>query len=352
MQKTIFEPFARVETAGANGEAGLGIGLALVKRLAELHGGTVSVESGGPETGSEFTVRLPLVEVPPILRASDPVPAPRLQHALSLVVVEDNPDVAKTLALGLERAGHQVTVFADGTSALSGLAGLRPDAILLDIGLPGMDGYELAAQMKKKANLRHAVFIGLSGFKRRAHRKRSGDDFDRYFLKPVGLPELLTHIETRARAKVARARRVPKGRQPLRVLLVEDHADLAAATEQLLRSEGLEVRTAHSGQEALETIKDFPPQLILCDRHLPDMNGAEVVRRLRSDSAIRAAHAVIFTAISAADVRVYNGAAKQMGVDEFIAKPLTPEALRGVLAKLKPSRRVSPKRRLPPKTSS
>jgi len=351
MQKTIFEPFARVETAGSNGEAGLGIGLALVKRLAELHGGTVSVESGGAGTGSEFTVRLPLVEPPPVPRGiSNAGPAPRSQHALSLVVVEDSPDVAQTLALGLEKAGHHVTVFADGPSALLGLRALRPDAVLLDIGLPVMDGYELAAKMRKKSNLRHALFLGLSGFKRRAHRG-SGDDFDHYFVKPVDLAELLTHLKTRTRAGAATARRAPRG-QPLRVLLVEDHAGMLAVTERLLRSEGLEVRTAHSGQEALEAIKDFPPQLILCDRHLPDMNGAEVIRRLRSDSAIRATHAVILTAISEADVRLYNSAAKQMGVDEFIAKPLTPEAVRSVLAKLSPSRRGSPKRRLPSETSS
>jgi len=126
------------------------------------------------------------------------------------------------------------------------------------------------------------------------------------------------------------------------VLLVEDNADLAVSTERLLCREGLEVRTARSGQEALESATDFPPELILCDLRLPDMTGGEVVRRLRSDPAIRRAYAVILTALTEAEIRTYNSAAKQVGVDEFIAKPLTPDVLRGVLAKLRPSRRVSP----------
>jgi two-component system, OmpR family, response regulator len=268
------------------------------------------------------------------------------------VIVEDNPDAAQTLALALEQAGHQVTVFTDGPSALSGLAGLKPDAVLLDVGLPGMDGYEVAEKMRKKANLRHALFIGLSGFKRRAPGKRSGDDFDHYFVKPVDLNKLLTRLETHARAEPATARRASEATKPLRVLLVEDNADLAAATEGLLRSEGLEVRTAFSGQEALEAATDFPPHLILCDLNLPDMKGGEVVRRLRSDSATRRSHAVILTAMSEETLRAYKRATEQMGADEIISKPLTPDVLRGMLTKLRASRRVSPKRRLPSKMSS
>lgn len=356
MQERIFDPFTRLEIVGQSTDAGLGIGLALVKRLVELHGGTVSVKSGGLGTGSEFTVRLPLVEAPPMPRGtSKAAPAQRSQHARSLVVVEDNRDVAQTLALGLKKAGHRVTVFADGPSALSGLAGLKPDAVLLDVGLPGMDGYEVAEKMKKRANLRHALYIGLSGFKARAHRRGSGADFDQYFVKPVDLTKLLTCLETRARAgatEAATARGAPKGRKPLRVMLVEDNVDVAALTEQLLRSEGLEVRNAHSGQEALKTATDFLPQLILCDQNLPDMKGGELVRRLRSNSATRRTHAVILTALSQAEIRTYNRAAEPTWVNEFIAKPLTLDALRRVMAKLRQSRRVSPKRRLPSRISS
>jgi CheY-like chemotaxis protein len=353
MQKKIFEPFTRLETAGQSSEAGLGIGLALVKQLVELHGGTVSVESVGPGKGSEFTVRLPLVEAPPLPRAAGKqAPEPQLRRALSIVVVEDNADVAQTLSLTLEQAGHRVTMFADGPSALSGLSDLKPDAVLLDIGLPGIDGYEVAAKMRKKANLRRALFIGLSGFKRRKQAEKSRDGFDHYFVKPVDPAKLLTllnehgdeHGNGHGRAgapDAARARRAPAGRKPLRVLLVEDNADLAVATEGLLRREGLEVRTAHSGQEALEAASDFRPHLTLCDLNLPDMKGGEVVRGLRSDPATRGTQAVILTAMPEAALRVYNRAAEQMGVDEFISKPLTPHVIRGLVSKVRSPRRVS-----------
>ena len=126
---------------------------------------------------------------------------------------------------------------------------------------------------------------------------------------------------------------------------------MAALTERLLRSEGLEVRTVRSGREALEATTEFSPQLIVCDLNLPDIRGSEVVRRLRLDSANRRTYVVILTVLSKAELRAYNSAAKEMGVDEFIAKPLTPDTLRGVLAKLRPPQRVSPKRRPPSKVS-
>ena len=202
MRERIFEPFTRLQMAGQSAEAGVGIGLALVKRLAELHGGTVTVDSGGPGMGSEFVVRLPLVKPPPVPRpVRKAAPARRPGRQLSVVVVEDNPDVAETLATGLEQAGHRVRLFADGPSALSGLARLKPHAVLLDIGLPGMDGYELASRLRQKRNLRHTLFVGLSGFKQRVQAGEGRGDFDHYFVKPVDLAKLLTLLETHASGK-------------------------------------------------------------------------------------------------------------------------------------------------------
>jgi len=339
MLQKIFEPFTRVgPLSDSRGEASLGIGLALVKRLVELHGGRISVESSGPGTGSEFLVRLPmqptLSDQPP---APETKPAFTLRRSRSIVLVEDNSDVAGTIVVALKQAGYRVTLFADAFSALAGLSDLQPHAILLDIGLPGMDGYELAAKLRKERNCRDSLFIAISGFKRR-QTPEAADDFDHYFTKPVNLSSLLNVLgSTLAEAEQATA--AAAGPAPektsLQVLLIEDHAALSAAMAELLNREGFEVRTASSGGEGLKFALDFRPQLILCDLNLPDMGGQEVIRRLRSNPVTRHAYSVILTALSEAEIRTFNDEAKKMGIDEFIRKPLMPEVLHSLVAKLK-----------------
>jgi PAS domain S-box-containing protein len=336
MQQKIFEPFTRVEQfADSRGEASLGIGLTLVKRLVDLHLGKISVESGGAGMGSEFVVRLPLEPAPfdqPSTLETKPEHASR--RLRSIVLIEDNSDVARTIVVALQRAGYQVTFFADAFSALAGLAELKPHAILLDIGLPGMDGYELAAKLRKKQNLRHTLFIAISGFKRR----ETADDFDHYFTKPVNLVALLNLLgSTPAQAGNGKALRKgePSDTPMMRVLLIDDHAALSAVTAELLNREGFEVRTALSGEKGLKLANDFQPELILCDLNLPDTSGKDVIRKLRSNPATRHAYSVILTALSESDILELNGEAKQMGVDEFIRKPLTRESVHSLMANLK-----------------
>jgi PAS domain S-box-containing protein len=340
MQEVIFEPFARVRATGTSAQAGIGIGLALVKRLAELHGGTVSVVSDGPGTGSEFIVRLPLgeAEIAQVAPAAGkPAPALREPRSLSIVVVEDNPDVAQALTIALEHAGHRVRRFADGPSALAGAARLKPGAILLDIGLPNIDGYELATRLREKQSLRNTLFVAISGFKRAMEAGKPRGDFDHYFVKPVDYEQLLAILEEHARAMgtVSKKPQTPKRKKSPRVLLVEDHAELAAMTAEVLRQEGLEVRTALSGREALEAASDFRPQLILCDLHLPDMPGEDLVRELRANPGTKRSRVVIVTALHESDVSMLRRRAKQMTVDRFVSKPLTVEKIRTLLAELK-----------------
>ncbi len=205
VQARIFEPFTRgLHDGDSHGEASLGIGLALVKQLTELHGGRVSVSSAGPGRGSEFEVRLPQKKTPHAPSAEkQAAPAFRARRELAIVLVEDNPDVARTLAIALEQAGHKVSHFADGPSALSGLSDLKPDAALIDIGLPGMDGYDLAAELRKRPNLRRTVFIAVSGFKQRMEPAKLRNFFDLYLVKPVNLLDLLTFLDGGPRARVA-----------------------------------------------------------------------------------------------------------------------------------------------------
>jgi CheY-like chemotaxis protein len=220
---------------------------------------------------------------------------------------------------------------------LAGLSDLKPHAILLDVGLPGMDGYALATKLRQRRNLRNALFIAISGFKRK-QTPEATDDFDHYLAKPVNLRSLLNLLgSTPAQVgSAAAATGTPATEQTrLRVLLIDDHAALSAAMAELFNREGLEVRTALSGEEGLQFASDFRPQLILCDLNLPDLSGQEVIRRVRSNPATRQAYSVILTALSEADIRTFNDEAQTMGVDEFIRKPLTREGVHFLVAKLK-----------------
>jgi two-component system CheB/CheR fusion protein len=124
-------------------------------------------------------------------RAEVPTPARTVRRARSIVVIEDNPSVGATLQAALEQAGHSVRLFADGPSTLAGVATLRPDVLLIDIGLPGMDGYQLAAKLKQHANTKDAHQIAVSGFERRA----DGGTFNHYLRKPPDLAELLAVLD-------------------------------------------------------------------------------------------------------------------------------------------------------------
>jgi two-component system CheB/CheR fusion protein len=195
----VFEPFVQAERprAGAGGGAGLGLGLALVKGLVELHGGKVSASSAGRGQGAEFVVRLPLDKnaPPPAVAA----PAARAQRRV--LVIEDDLDVADALRCALEVGGHDVTVAADGPQGIAVAQSLRPDAILCDIGLPVMDGYEVARRMRADPALRGTYLIALSGYAQPEDVETArAAGFDAHLAKPASLEKvqrLITGIGSR-----------------------------------------------------------------------------------------------------------------------------------------------------------
>jgi PAS domain S-box-containing protein len=197
----IFDMFVQAERRTRDGRGGLGIGLTLVRRLVELHGGSVSAHSEGPGKGSEFVVRLPLLShaVRPGMPGAGAPARPAARPARRRVlVVDDSADAAESLALVLRLRGHDVRVAYDGASALELAAADPPDVALLDIGMPEMDGCELARRFRASPSLRNVVLAAVTGWGQAEDRRRTREaGFDRHFVKPVEaetLDELLAGL--------------------------------------------------------------------------------------------------------------------------------------------------------------
>jgi signal transduction histidine kinase/CheY-like chemotaxis protein len=191
----IFEMFSQIESAATRSEGGLGIGLALVKGLLDLHGGTIEARSDGPGHGSEFTVRLPLNDPPSLKPAELGGPAaPPAAHRV--MVADDNKDAADSLAMLLELAGHEVRVARGGRAALSLAQTFRPDVAIIDIGMPDLNGYEVARQLRREPWGTGISLVALTGWGRDDDRRQASDaGFDRHITKPVD-PETIDRLLT------------------------------------------------------------------------------------------------------------------------------------------------------------
>jgi signal transduction histidine kinase/DNA-binding response OmpR family regulator len=195
MLASIFDLFTQVDRTLDRSSGGLGIGLTLVRRLVEMHGGTVSAESRGPGCGSEFHVRLPLSVLPSAngqnSEPEQPLPDAAEQLVIKVLVVDDNIDSADTLASLFRQAGHQVQVAYDGPTGLAVAQSFQPTTVVLDIGLPGIDGYEVASRMREMEATRNALLVAVSGYGHAKDEVRSRQaGFDYHLVKPVEFKSL------------------------------------------------------------------------------------------------------------------------------------------------------------------
>jgi signal transduction histidine kinase len=198
----VFDMFAKIERSVPNANSGLGIGLALAQRLAGMHGGTLTATSPGEGQGATFTLSLPL----PVAETSSVAPAPAAGNGraaagsvtrLKVVVIEDNDDAADTLALWLENMGHQVQVARTGPEGLALVRAARPDVVLCDVGLPGMDGVEVCQRVQDLSNGSRPIMVALTGWGMDADRRRTGEaGFDHHLVKPVALDKLREILRT------------------------------------------------------------------------------------------------------------------------------------------------------------
>jgi two-component system, chemotaxis family, CheB/CheR fusion protein len=191
LQQQIFEPFVQSETTLARSRGGMGLGLTLVKSIVELHGGNVRVKSDGPGRGSEFEVRLPAVPMArPVVSDGQPKPVP-LDDSMQVVIVEDRSDIRESLRMLLESHGLKVDTACDGEEGVDLILRLKPSVALVDIGLPKVDGYEVARRVRETIGRKGTRLVALTGYGQHQDRDLAiASGFDEHLVKPID-PEVL-----------------------------------------------------------------------------------------------------------------------------------------------------------------
>ena len=198
MLASVFDLFVQERQALSRSRGGLGLGLTIAKSMMALHGGSISARSDGEGLGSTFTIRMPALDQifdPPraaaLAPAARPAPPKPASSGLTVMVVDDNEDAARAVGEALELMGHEVHVMFGAPEALASEGRLLPDVCLLDIGLPGMDGYELAQRLRQQAGRRPLRLIAVTGYGQDGDRRRAADaGFDNHLTKPVDLMAL------------------------------------------------------------------------------------------------------------------------------------------------------------------
>jgi two-component system CheB/CheR fusion protein len=206
MLDRVFEMFTRIDRDAKRSPSGLGIGLTLVRRLLEMHGGTVEALNESENKGAEFVVRLPLAEAEALAEAKGASAAGPIRDGMGttsprrrILVVEDNEDVAASIALLLSQSfGHEVRIAHDGPNGIEQAVAFLPNLILLDLGMPAMDGYETARRLRELPGGKQLVIAALTGWGQKEDRRRTKEaGFDFHLVKPVSvlaLQELLAGL--------------------------------------------------------------------------------------------------------------------------------------------------------------
>jgi PAS domain S-box-containing protein len=199
MQPLVFEMFSQVDRSSSRSQGGLGIGLTLVRSLVEMHGGTVDVKSEGKDLGTEFVVRLPLcLDDAPTGKSAPSRVASTVLTRQRVLVVDDNRDAASSMGLLLKFLGAEVEVANSGPAALSAVASYRPAVVLLDLGMPDMDGYEVARRIRERPEFDDVTLIALTGWGQDEDRRRAHEaGFDHHLVKPADISSLQELLESR-----------------------------------------------------------------------------------------------------------------------------------------------------------
>jgi PAS domain S-box-containing protein len=206
MLPRVFEMFAQAGKSTGQSEGGLGIGLALARRLVEMHGGTIEARSEGLGKGSQFTVRLPVVATPRLDTHTDTKSVANGSKR-RILIADDNPDVVESFEVMLEMLGHDVETAFDGLEALEKAEQFRPEVIVLDVGMPKLDGYETARRIRQKAWGRDVTLIAVTGWGNEKDKHQSAEaGFDIHLVKPIDANSILKSLNTMDRSEIKRQR--------------------------------------------------------------------------------------------------------------------------------------------------
>jgi CheY-like chemotaxis protein len=197
MLPRVFEIFSQGERAPDRAQGGLGVGLALVRGLLELHGGRVEARSEGLGKGSEFVVHLPVLDASPSLEAPAPIEVGKARAARRLLIVDDLRDSADSLAMLMRIMGHEAHTAYDGEEAMARAAQLQPEVVVLDIGMPKPDGFDVCRHIREQPWGKGAVLIALTGWGREDDRRRTEDaGFNHHMVKPVDASALVALLSS------------------------------------------------------------------------------------------------------------------------------------------------------------
>lgn len=321
----LFQPFVQLDSSLSRRYDGTGLGLALVRRIMELHGGSIALDSEVGK-GSRFTIVLPWQPLTDLTAetAADSglsaLPTPDIERAL---IVEDSETAADQLSRYLTEVGIQITVHPYGNGAVEAAIRHQPDVILLDILLPDQTGWEVLTALKAHPATRSIPVVVVSVIEARSHGLNLGAAA--YLLKPVTRQQL-QHTITQV---VAVAQSVPRTALvlidtppvvPPLILLAEDNEANITTTTLYLQAHGLQVEVARNGLEAIQMADEYRPNLVLMDIQMPEIDGLEAIRRIRSDTKLRQVPIIALTALAMPGDRDRCLAA---GANEYMTKPVS-----------------------------
>jgi PAS domain S-box-containing protein len=323
----LFKPFVQLDSRLAREYAGTGLGLALVYRMVELHGGSVAVASE-PGLGSRFTVSLPMVSELPEVQPMMPVT--RARAVRRALIIEDSATAGDQLVRYLNEQAIESTVRSWGSEGLKYAREMQPDVIFLDVLLPDMSGWEILRRLKNELSTRAIPVAVISVIDDRPQAVILGASD--YLVKPVTRTDIQRFLNSMVPTEQAQSSPAPFttgafSQQPI-ILLAEDNEANITTISDYLTAQGYQVITARNGNEAVAQAYEIRPDLILMDIQMPGMDGLEATRRLRADSELASIPIIALTALAMPGDRERCLA---VGANDYLSKPVSLKGLASTL---------------------